>query len=132
MTGCMNSLLANERQDNVGADLSRPAPLCISHKRSVRRRGTLPGRQVIMHSKSRFIGPNTHQELMRQRRTTRYERCASLADLVPSWERLSKEPKLHMSPGWPERGRKDRPVMLSEAKRRIYVSIERDPSIRSG
>src|SRR5205807_9139662 len=39
-----------------------------------------------MHFKSRFIGPNTHQ------------------------------PKPHMSPGRPERSRKDRPVILSAAK----------------
>jgi len=39
-----------------------------------------------MHFKSRFIGLNTHQ------------------------------PKPHMSPGWQERGRKDRPVILSAAK----------------
>src|SRR6266516_7449598 len=38
--------------------------------------------------------PNRHQEVMLQRRTTLDERCSSGADPFPSWERLSKEPKL--------------------------------------
>jgi hypothetical protein len=41
----------------------------------------------------RFIGPNSHQEIMHQRYTTLDERGSSVADLFPSWERLSEEPK---------------------------------------
>ena len=36
---------------------------------------------------------NSHQEIMRRRRTTQDERYPSVADLLPSWERLSEEPK---------------------------------------
>ncbi len=42
--------------------------------------------EVVPFRRGRFIGPNTHQ------------------------------PKPRMSPGWPERGRKDSPVILSAAK----------------
>ena len=41
----------------------------------------------------RYIGGNTHQEVMHQRCTTLDERGSSDADLFPSWERLSEEPK---------------------------------------
>ena len=36
---------------------------------------------------------NAHQEIMRRRRTTQDESCCSIADLFPSRERLSEEPK---------------------------------------
>jgi hypothetical protein len=59
-------------------------------------------------------GTNTDQEVMHQRCTSLDERGSSVADLFPSWERLSEEPKLPHS------------VTLSAAK--VYRAGKRDAS----